>query len=479
MFLKNIKLKNWKQFEGEHEFSFDKITFVQGKNGIGKSNLSLNAILFALYGYTGKVKQKDLPTYKKKSCSVELDIDYNGNHYSIIREVPTKLTILQNNTEIQWKENGIKEKDLFIANLFGNIEHFKKFRIIDGYDKEINFLEQGNTTLKKILTTVNENLINEIRNELVNRKNTIQSYLSAQKKVSIPNYVSNKRLELINLLIQKIENDIKSLEGEINVFQKELRELSERRGILTYSFNECKRQLEKSKQSVCYACKQPIPKEKRERIAKRAMNEMVKIKKEFITVNESIEELESIIADLKEEKNKLNKRLMKIQQKKSLIQQKMQIINKYTEKDLLIAKKAVEVFENFVAEYLVYSIKSLEPIINSVLEKIGFKVTFEADLRKFNLILTDNQDRSWSYHHLSTGQKLLLQIALKTALLLQKGESGLIIADEGMGSLDEENLIYIIELFENLPFQLIMILHHFKNLPSFVNVIDLDNYFGK
>ena len=49
---------------------------------------------------------------------------------------------------------------------------------------------------------------------------------------------------------------------------------------------------------------------------------------------------------------------------------------KYTEKDVLIAKKALAELDKLSSYYLTESVKILEPIINSVLEKIGFIVSF-------------------------------------------------------------------------------------------------------
>lgn len=479
MVIKEIKLKNWKQFEGEHSFRLGKINFIQGNNGIGKTNLSLNAILFALYGHTGKLKQSETPSYGHKSCKVTLFLEKNSCHYTVIREIPSKLTILQNHTEIEWKEDGIKEKDLYIKNIFGDLQYFKQFRIIDGYDKEINFLEQGNTTLKKILSIVNDEVLNEIRTELLNQKNIIETTLSVQRLSTVPNYASEKRIELIDKLINKIQENIKDFDDEINVLSKELKDLISKKGILLSLINENKKQIEKSKREICYACKQPIPKERRIKIYNKAKKEIEKYTKEYKNIASEIEELESIIFDLKKDREELIKRKTKLISKKDLLKRKLkETKTNYTEIDLDIVKRSIKKYDEFVSQYLVYSIKTLEPLINSVLEKIGFSVEFVAKKNKFDLILTDGKGRQWNYNHLSTGQKLLLQIAVKSALLLQNNDYGVILADEGLGSLDEENLSYVIDLFNNLPFQLIMVLHHFKEIPEYVNCIDLNTYFG-
>ena len=57
--------------------------------------------------------------------------------------------------------------------------------------------------------------------------------------------------------------------------------------------------------------------------------------------------------------------------------------------------------------------------------------------------------------------------------MLSRGEEGLVVADEGLSSLDSENLLHILTIFENFPMQLIFCLHHFDNVPEEVKVIEL------
>ena len=92
---------------------------------------------------------------------------------------------------------------------------------------------------------------------------------------------------------------------------------------------------------------------------------------------------------------------------------------------------------------------------------------------KFDIGLTKD-NKKFKIKDLSTGQALMLQIAFKLALLLNKGEEGLVLADEGMSALDGDNLLHVINMFSEMPFQLVFVLHNVNDLPAFVNVIDLD-----
>lgn len=61
-------------------------------------------------------------------------------------------------------------------------------------------------------------------------------------------------------------------------------------------------------------------------------------------------------------------------------------------------------------------------------------------------------------------------MAVKMALLLDKGESGLIISDEGMSSLSKENLHLMFELIREFPFQLLAVVHRYENPPEFLSL---------
>ena len=61
---------------------------------------------------------------------------------------------------------------------------------------------------------------------------------------------------------------------------------------------------------------------------------------------------------------------------------------------------------------------------------------------------------------------------------MQKQEEGIIVADEGFGSLDVENLKKVFNLFKDLPFQLVCILHRINDVPKEVNTINLGGIDG-
>jgi ABC-type molybdenum transport system ATPase subunit/photorepair protein PhrA len=56
---------------------------------------------------------------------------------------------------------------------------------------------------------------------------------------------------------------------------------------------------------------------------------------------------------------------------------------------------------------------------------------------------------------------------------MERGESGLVIADEGFSSLDADNLKMVLDVFKNLPFQLLCVVHRLNDIPDNVNIINL------
>ena len=128
---------------------------------------------------------------------------------------------------------------------------------------------------------------------------------------------------------------------------------------------------------------------------------------------------------------------------------------------------------NLSSYYLTNRIKILEPIINNILQKIKFKIDFFVDIvGQFNFNLIKNNIK-YTYKDLSTGEELLLQIAFKLALLMEQGLTGVLIADEGMSSLDSTNFDHILTIIRTLPFYLNFVIHNANNIPSDIKVIEL------
>ena len=93
MLIKYIKLKNFRQFKGEHKinFSTDKeknVTIVMGDNGSGKTTLE-QAFLWCLYGQNNfqnkGLLNLEIENTRYATVEVELYIEHHAVEYKIKR----------------------------------------------------------------------------------------------------------------------------------------------------------------------------------------------------------------------------------------------------------------------------------------------------------------------------------------------------------------------------------------------------------
>ncbi len=475
MIIKRIKLKNFVCFTDRDEY-FDQSVLIKGSNGSGKTTLALQSILFALYGVSMSETLKDLPTRNiSKSCTVEIEFKHNNKHYKVVRSYPSKLTILEDNKALIFTT--LTEAQDFINKTFGDRTYFTKFRIVDAYSRESNFLEEGPIALKKIIFSSSENTFNNIRRKLLQIKSTREIF-NKDKAVVYKHYPSQKRLNIIcrelDSLIKKLNSELRPLiqttRFNLNKTQREI-------GILEGEKRTLKTKRDKLFANIkCYTCNQPISESKQKRLLSEIGARTQQINNRMNHQTTEIEYLQDIIGKQTKTKDEIEVKLVILRDLKMKLQIRMkQKEYKYTQKDIEIVKRAIKEVDYLSTFYLTESVRILEPIINDVLAKIGFQVRFEID-DKFKFKITLQRDGiEYKYKDLSCGEKLILQIAFKLAILMERGETGIIIADEGLTALDASNLLYVIGLFKTLPFQLFLVIHHFDEEPEGIQIINLDN----
>jgi len=473
MYLKHTYLENFKKFEKKAQ-KWEKNVLITGSNGSGKSTLALSSVLFGIWGYSMANSLGDLPTRNiAKSCMTEHTIRKDKDIYKIIRKYPTKLEIYKNEELLKFITN--REAQYFIDDLLGDREQFQQFRVIDAYSKESNFLEQGQTALKNIIFSLNEKRIKKIRDNLreIKRQREIFNKDNLVKNI---HYYSEKRKSILKTAYDKIQYKIETLKDKVENLENKSNKNTKKIGKLENSIEYFESRIDKLESlDVCYVCEQEITEElktdiiqKFEKKIKEIVPRLESKVKDNETMLDIIVQYEKKVKKLETKEDNLERLLSKLERNPN--EKKY----KYTTKDVEIVSRAIKELDNFSSYYLTESIKVLEPIINKILNKINFKVSFEVNEKgKFNVLLT-KEEVQFNYKDLSTGEKLILQIAFKLALLMERGEDGLIIADEGLGSLDKSNLDYILKIFNEFPFQLILILHRFDNIPEDIQLIELD-----
>lgn len=125
--IKRLSAKNWRSIEDMEVFfgQYDKVKIV-GPNGSGKSS-----ILTALkYAFIKNSDYKSLTQFGAKDCRVEVDFEYQGNNYTIIRGTGSKnYGLVVNGTPQKYNSKSGFEDDL--NNRFPFIQYIQDVMFLD------------------------------------------------------------------------------------------------------------------------------------------------------------------------------------------------------------------------------------------------------------------------------------------------------------------------------------------------------------
>ena len=275
------------------------------KNGVGKSTV-IDALYFALFGTTIREINKDLITnsFTKKTCEVKLEIqiDNNGttNIYNIARTLtPTKCFLSKNGVDIT--HSTLAKTNEFIQKLLRSTSKVFQNSVIMTINNTVPFMAQSKIDKRKFIESVlnleafsemlsltreEYNLIKRdyevlyAKNQTVeksyttsksqlerfeeNKQNRIKSISDriAENIIKVDNFtkqivplpdnvdilISDKLISLNNEILQiqdrrrKADNDLTTIRTNINVFEKQLKEIDK-------------------DGANCTLCKRPFPEE--------------------------------------------------------------------------------------------------------------------------------------------------------------------------------------------------------------------------
>lgn len=471
MFLKRAKLRNF-QIYREFETDFSGLTFIKGRNGSGKSTLGQETLLFCLWGYTAKNLTEIPSRGVAKGCSVEVEIEHEQSVYIVERKIPSELKVIKDGQPLVFENASAAQS--YLKDLFGEALNFKKFHMIDN-ETGINFIDpKAATSFKQIIFSVSEERFNRVKEKLSKIKQEREIW-NRDNAVIYPHAPSEKRLALLTKKIALLEEEKGKAVAEERKIGNEEYTQGNIIGQIQGQIRNIESQKTKMSATNCYACGAPLKREQNTEIIAKQEANIRDLQEQLIHAREELEEIQEFRARARQPIETFDNRIRHIFDLKARLEGRLKQKNFiYTTQDVEVAKQAIKELDVLSTTFLVNGIRSLEPIINEVLSKIGHSLEFDInDKGKFDMKLTKDGE-TFTYKDLSTGQKLMLQIAFKLALLLERGEEGVVIADEGLGSLDQENLLHVLTIFQNYPFQLIFIIHHFDNLPDGIRIIDLN-----
>jgi DNA repair exonuclease SbcCD ATPase subunit len=227
-----------------------------------------------------------------------------------------------------------------------------------------------------------------------------------------------------------------------------------------------------STNSTCPVCKQALPIKTQKELVGDLSTKIIDCKEQIAELDDEIATQKEVVEHLRLSKLELQKHKDKLvrwfHRLGGRLAQKEYV---WTTKDVEVMKQCVTELDGFTTFYITEKLKKLEPLVNTVLSKLGFSVMFDVnDKNNFDITLIRN-GAEFKYKDLSNGQRLLVTVAFQLALLMEKNESGLVVADEGFSSLDSKNLDLMFDLFKNSNFQLISIVHRFDTKDPAVNNI--------
>lgn len=299
MFLRTLRLKNYRKFRHESIEFPEGIVGVVGPNGVGKSTI-LEAIGWALYGNvisrTEKQEVKSQNAGEKEDCFAELEFDISGHSYKVVREIKGKSAVSNalvyvdgsNEPEAQ-RDSGVneyiekllgmdyvtflrtvyaKQKDLATLSGLppeGRKKVIRRMLNIDRIDLAITHIRSDKRSKEEYIKGIEVSLedVDELkakRKETIGKQKKIQE--NVKEQASITKTVAEKMAKI------KKEKDIQDQKYKVsNDLSKKISRLSEQQKALKERLGESrkdKEELEQKKKEL----KKIAPKEQEYNIAK-------------------------------------------------------------------------------------------------------------------------------------------------------------------------------------------------------------------
>lgn len=323
MNIQRIRIKNFKSFYDATELCFNELHGlwrVSGQIGSGKTTIG-EAIIYGLYGTVQSKNNGDLISWGEKHGLVELWCECRGNQLYIRRELnaygqsPLSVTVNGDPMDISNKRSAqqqLEQEYLDVSR--GTMEllciisfnNFKSLSTLNAKDTKL-FLDQV--------------LGMEILTDYINRTKTVISELSTKK------IQNNSRLSTLEGQYERMSiNTPQPIEGEEEMFQNKLKEITEQLKIKTDEFNGLlqplstdlselrnnqsttltlgKRKASEIKiiqQGICPTCHQPIPQD----LLPSALAEREELLRKYNELKDSITLIEARIQEISSERDKV------------------------------------------------------------------------------------------------------------------------------------------------------------------------------
>lgn len=468
MIIKSLYFKNVRSFI-EAEINLVKSNLITGwnydtddGNGVGKSSL-IAAILLLLGG--SKLTDINLKKFirdEEKTATISGMVEVGEDLLEIERVLKKsgtgKLKLAINGEDQEFKTSKLAQEEIF--KYIGNAENFKKFRIIDD-GSGINILDFTSGQLRKTLMGLCQDKFDNLRKKLLEKKNLYEKY--NKNSVLSKHAPSEKRLGILISSIKALDTtEMSKILAKIQKFQMEKNKLLTERGKNTQIKDIKNRQIQKLKtMGICPSCFQEVPEDHKTKLCVPLQKELEEASQKIVGMIDDLKIYDEIVQTEEKKKSKIYAEKQKLNNLKYKLETRIsQKEYKYTQADVEIAKRAIDIIDDFANYYVMEWIKIIEPIVNSYIDRLNMSMKFNiSEEGNIEVVVTRNE-KSFTYDQLSQGEKIFLSTIFKIALLMEQQETGLMLADEAFNSLSGENLNRILDIISNLPIQLLCISHN-------------------
>jgi len=204
-----VRMTGFKRFKETYEVELDKVTYVSGANGQGKTSIA-DAIAYAFCGTPvwGEKTCDRLQNAECKEMRVEVDfVDQDGEVHSLIRrKVGNNTTIMLDKVQVRQLDltSVFADKDIFLS-VFNPLYFIEKIA------------EGGRELLMKLLPVIDEKDI------LAQMSESTQALLENESLLDPMFYIKKKREEL-----KEIDESVTYFEGQIDLLKAQQREAAEK-----------------------------------------------------------------------------------------------------------------------------------------------------------------------------------------------------------------------------------------------------------
>jgi DNA repair exonuclease SbcCD ATPase subunit len=406
------------------------------KNGVGKSSI-VDALYFALFGSTIRELSKDLiiNSYNKDKCEVKLELQINSNGgtntYTIVRSLqPTKCSISKDGVDVT--RSTLPKTNEYIQQLVNSTGKIFQNSVVMTINNTVPFMAQSKVDKRKFIESVlklevfSEMLLkardeyNEIKKdyEVLFTKNEVIEKNYNTNKQQLDQFEENKKsriqviadkiaanivkidslkeqvITLPGNIDELITNKLTSLNDELNEVQDKRRKADSDLTTIRTNINVFEKQLKDLENvgSSCTTCKRPFPeddlkhKEQNKKEINNQLNLLLQDRETAITIVDSIKDEEQnkkieirAIESKKEGINKVKSDTINLQTKITLLTD--------NNEDLLKEQQSIAYETNIILEQNVSELEN-ECIVNkqqinnldkelSVLECVKFVVSEE------------------------------------------------------------------------------------------------------